>query len=79
MLAGIADPVIDNLIEKIIAADNRPNLITACRALDRAMQIALLHEPLMRANQDVEALAILANQIRGYRQLEQLRWFERWR
>jgi microcin C transport system substrate-binding protein len=37
-LAGIADPVIDDLIEKIIAADNRPNLTTACRALDRVIR-----------------------------------------
>src|SRR5438445_1467171 len=34
-LAGIADPVIDALIEKIIAAENRRTLTTACRALDR--------------------------------------------
>src|SRR5262249_41741920 len=37
-LAGIADPVIDALIEKIIAADNRPDLIIACRALDRVVR-----------------------------------------
>jgi microcin C transport system substrate-binding protein len=37
-MAGIADPVVDDLIEKIIAADNRPNLITACRALDRVIR-----------------------------------------
>jgi microcin C transport system substrate-binding protein len=34
-LAGVADPAIDAMIERIIAADNRPALITACRALDR--------------------------------------------
>ena len=34
-LAGIADPVIDALIERIIAADDRPALVTACKALDR--------------------------------------------
>ena len=31
-LAGIADPAIDALIEKIIAADSRDELTTACRA-----------------------------------------------
>ena len=34
-LAGIADPAIDAMIEKIIAADSRQSLTTACRALDR--------------------------------------------
>jgi microcin C transport system substrate-binding protein len=34
-LAGVADPAMDALIEKIIAAETRPQLITACRALDR--------------------------------------------
>jgi microcin C transport system substrate-binding protein len=37
-LAGIADPVIDSLIETVIAADNRPSLVTACRALDRVIR-----------------------------------------
>jgi microcin C transport system substrate-binding protein len=37
-LAGIADPVIDALIEAAIAADTRPALITACRALDRVIR-----------------------------------------
>jgi microcin C transport system substrate-binding protein len=37
-LAGIADPVIDTLIEAAIAADTRPALITACRALDRVIR-----------------------------------------
>jgi len=37
-LAGIADPVIDALIEKVIAADTRPALTTACRALDRVVR-----------------------------------------
>lgn len=34
-LAGISDPVMDALVEKIIAAGNRADLTTACRALDR--------------------------------------------
>jgi microcin C transport system substrate-binding protein len=37
-LAGIADPAIDALIEKIIAADNRPALVAACKALDRVIR-----------------------------------------
>ena len=37
-LAGMSDPVIDALIEKIIAADTRPHLTTACRALDRVIR-----------------------------------------
>ncbi len=37
-LAGIEDPAIDALIEKIIAADTRPALIIACRALDRVIR-----------------------------------------
>jgi microcin C transport system substrate-binding protein len=37
-LAGIADPVIDALIETAVAADTRPALITACRALDRVIR-----------------------------------------
>jgi microcin C transport system substrate-binding protein len=37
-LAGIADPVIDALVDKIIAADNRPALVSACRALDRVFR-----------------------------------------
>ncbi len=37
-LAGIADPAVDALIEAIIAADSRPALVTACRALDRIIR-----------------------------------------
>ena len=37
-LAGIADPVIDALIEKIVSADSRPALTTAARALDRVFR-----------------------------------------
>ena len=37
-LAGIADPVVDALIEDVIAADTRPALVTACRALDRVIR-----------------------------------------
>jgi microcin C transport system substrate-binding protein len=37
-LAGISDPAIDALIERIIAADSRANLVTACKALDRVIR-----------------------------------------
>jgi microcin C transport system substrate-binding protein len=37
-LAGISDPVIDALIEKIIAADSRTSLTTACKVLDRVIR-----------------------------------------
>jgi microcin C transport system substrate-binding protein len=37
-LAGIADPAIDSLIEKIIAARTRPELVMAARALDRVIR-----------------------------------------
>lgn len=35
---GIEDPVVDALVEKIVAAPDRPSLVTACRALDRVLQ-----------------------------------------
>jgi len=37
-LAGIADPVIDALVDKIIAAETRPALTAACKALDRVFR-----------------------------------------
>ena len=37
-LAGMADPVIDALIERIIAAATRSDLTTACKALDRVIR-----------------------------------------
>jgi microcin C transport system substrate-binding protein len=37
-LAGIADPVVDALVDKIIAADSRPTLVAACKALDRVIR-----------------------------------------
>ena len=36
-LVGIANPAIDTLIEKLIFAADRDALVTACRALDRAL------------------------------------------
>ncbi len=37
-LAGIADPVVDALIEKILGAETRESLTMACRALDRVIR-----------------------------------------
>ena len=37
-LAGIADPVVDALVETILAAETRYSLIVACRALDRVIR-----------------------------------------
>ena len=36
-LMGIKDPVVDELVERIIAADTRPAMIAAARALDRVL------------------------------------------
>jgi microcin C transport system substrate-binding protein len=38
-LAGIADPVVDTLIAKAIAATSKAQLVTACRALDRVLRV----------------------------------------
>jgi microcin C transport system substrate-binding protein len=37
-LAGISDPVIDALIDKVIEADSRTSLTTVCRVLDRVIR-----------------------------------------
>jgi microcin C transport system substrate-binding protein len=37
-IAGIADPAVDALIERIANAKSRPELNTACRALDRVLR-----------------------------------------
>lgn len=37
-LAGIADPAVDKLIDVIIAANTREEMMTACRALDRVIR-----------------------------------------
>jgi microcin C transport system substrate-binding protein len=37
-LAGIADPVLDQLIDKIVAAKSRDELVTATRAADRVLR-----------------------------------------
>ncbi len=37
-LAGVRDPVVDSLIDKAIAAQSMPELVTAVRALDRVLR-----------------------------------------
>ncbi len=37
-LAGVSDPVIDALVDKVIGANSREELTTACRALDRVFR-----------------------------------------
>ena len=37
-VGGISDPVIDALIERIIAAESRPQLVAACKVLDRVIR-----------------------------------------
>lgn len=37
-LAGIADPVVDALIDKVVAAKSRAELVTAARAIDRVLR-----------------------------------------
>jgi microcin C transport system substrate-binding protein len=37
-IAGIADPVVDALIDKVLAAQTRSELVTACRTLDRVIR-----------------------------------------
>jgi microcin C transport system substrate-binding protein len=37
-LAGIADPAVDALVDIIVAAKSRPELVTACKALDRVIR-----------------------------------------
>ena len=37
-LAGISDPVIDALIDQIVAAPTRPDLVMSCKALDRVIR-----------------------------------------
>ncbi len=51
-LIGIKDPVIDALIEKIIAASNREDLIIAVKAMDRVLQWGHWLIPQFHANFD---------------------------
>jgi microcin C transport system substrate-binding protein len=49
-LAGIADPVIDAMVESLIAADTRPKLVFAARALDRLIRAGRYWVPQWYAN-----------------------------
>src|SRR6266568_1676428 len=49
-LAGISSPVIDALIDKIIAAQTRAELTTACRAFDRVFRAGRYWVPQWYAN-----------------------------
>jgi microcin C transport system substrate-binding protein len=51
-LIGIKDPVIDALIEKIISASSRENLIIAVKAMDRVLQWSHWLIPQFHANFD---------------------------
>ncbi len=44
-LAGVADPAVDAMIEAIIASDNRKDLETRVRALDRVLRDKLIWVP----------------------------------
>jgi microcin C transport system substrate-binding protein len=44
-LAGIKDPTVDALVEKIIAAKDRDDLVNATRALDRVLQWGYYYIP----------------------------------
>jgi microcin C transport system substrate-binding protein len=49
-LAGISDPVVDSLVEQLIAADTRPKLVFAARALDRVIRSGRYWVPQWYAN-----------------------------
>ncbi len=49
-LAAIADPVIDAMVEQLIAADSRPKLVFAARALDRLVRAGRYWVPQWYAN-----------------------------
>lgn len=44
-LSGIADPVVDRLIDEVIAADTRDKLRTACHVLDRRLRVGRFWVP----------------------------------
>ena len=49
-LAGISDPAIDTMVEQLIAADTRPKLVFAARALDRIIRAGRYWVPQWYAN-----------------------------
>ena len=44
-LMGVADPAVDALLEQVIAARTRPQLVTAVRALDRVLRFGYYSVP----------------------------------
>jgi microcin C transport system substrate-binding protein len=50
-LAGIADPVVDSLMEQVIAADTRAKLVFAARALDRVIRAGRYWVPQWYSNE----------------------------
>ncbi|HEY4164089.1 MAG TPA: hypothetical protein VGM59_13570, partial [Dongiaceae bacterium] len=44
-LSGIKDPVIDDLVEKVVAAKSREDLVNTTRALDRVLQWGFYYIP----------------------------------
>jgi microcin C transport system substrate-binding protein len=49
-LAGISDPAVDTMVEQLIAADTRPKLVFAARALDRIIRAGRYWVPQWYAN-----------------------------
>ena len=49
-LAGVSDPVVDALMDEMIAADTRPKLVFAARALDRVIRAGRYWVPQWYAN-----------------------------
>jgi microcin C transport system substrate-binding protein len=49
-LAGISDPAVDAMVEQLIAADSRPKLVFAARALDRIIRAGRYWVPQWYAN-----------------------------
>lgn len=49
-LAGISDPAVDAMVDQIIAADTRPKLVFAARALDRIIRAGRYWVPQWYAN-----------------------------
>lgn len=49
-LAGISDPVVDAMVDQVIAADTRPKLVFAARALDRVIRAGRYWVPQWYAN-----------------------------
>eukprot|EP01035_Chromulina_nebulosa_P040645 gene40645-54959_t len=50
LTAGISDPVVDALMNEVIAADTRPKLVFAARALDRVIRAGRYWVPQWYAN-----------------------------